>query len=144
MTIFTNFFYSFMASLFFALLFNAPKRSLRVTAAIAGIGYVVFILITQNLGSEPLGYFLATLIMGLLCEIAARVLKMTTTTFVTIAVIPLVPGLGIYRTMQFIVQNNYEAAVQIGIPTLLAAGTIALAIAISTFAVKLFLHFWQQ
>ena len=75
---------------------------------------------------------------------AARFLKMATTTFVTVAVIPLVPGLGIYRTMQFLVQNDYQAAVQIGVPTLLAAGTIALAIAINTFLIKMFLHFWHR
>jgi uncharacterized membrane protein YjjB (DUF3815 family) len=142
--LFNTFLYSFFAAMFFALLFNVPRRSLPVTATIAGIGYVVFILVTEKLYSDLAGCFLATVIVGLLSEIAARILKMTTTTFITVAVIPLVPGLGIYRTMQFLVQNNYEKAAQIGIPTMLAAGTIALAIVVSTFIIKLFLHFWHQ
>jgi uncharacterized membrane protein YjjB (DUF3815 family) len=133
-----------MAAMFFSLLFNVPKRSILTAATIAGIGYLIFTLINQEFGVELAGYFVATLVIGIFSEMAARFLKMATTTFVTVAVIPLVPGLGIYRTMQFLVQNDYQAAVQIGVPTLLAAGTIALAIAINTFLIKMFLHFWHR
>lgn len=136
-----TFFFSFMAAMFFSLLFNVPKRSILVAATIAGIGYIIYIFVTQTSGVELAGYFLGTLIMGILSEVAARVLKMATTTFITIAVIPLVPGLGLYRTMQFLVENNYPEAIKIGLPTILAAGAIALAIAISTLLVKLYLHF---
>jgi len=138
-----TFIYSFLAAMFFSFLFNVPRRSIIVTATIAGIGYIVYILVTQKLGAELAGYFFGTLVMAILSEIAARVLKMATTTFITIAVIPLVPGLGLYRTMQFIVQNNYREAAQIGVPTVLAAGAIAMAIAVSTLLVKLCLHFFR-
>lgn len=138
-----TFFYCFMAALFFSFLFNVPRRSIIVTATIAGIGYIVFIFINQSFNADLAGYFFGTLVMVILSEIAARILKMATTTFITIAVIPLVPGLGLYRTMQFLVQNKYQEAIQIGVPTILAAGAIAMAIAISTLFVKYFLHFFR-
>jgi uncharacterized membrane protein YjjB (DUF3815 family) len=133
--------YSFFAALFFSFLFNVPKRSIIATAFIAGVGYAVYILISNNLGIELVGYFFGTFIMAILSEIAARIMKMATTTFITIAVIPLVPGLGLYKTMEFLVKNDYSAAIQTGTNAMLAAGTIAMAIAVNTLLVKLYIHF---
>jgi len=138
------FFFTFMASVFISFLFNVPKKSVLVTATIAGIGYVVFISFNNSPNTELLGYFIGTLVMAILSEIAARVMKMTTTIFITTAVIPLVPGLGLYQTMQFLVQNNYNAFMETGIHTMLAAGTIAMAIAIDTLFVKIFVRVWNK
>ncbi|MBS3970368.1 MAG: threonine/serine exporter family protein [Clostridia bacterium] len=133
-------FYAFMAALFFSFLFNVPRRSVLVTASIAGIGYLVFMLSNTIIEADLTGYFLGTFVMAALSEIAARVMKMATTTFITIAVIPLVPGLGLYKTMQFVVQNDYTAAVQTGTHAMLAAGAIAMAIAVNTLIMKFILH----
>lgn len=137
------FFYSFMAALFFAFLFSVPKKSAPIAAFIAGIGYVVFILISNTWGNPLVGYFVGTLIMAVLSEMAARITNMTTTIFITVGVIPLVPGLGLFQTMQYLVQNNHSAALQTGAQTLLAAGTIAMAIAVNTFIVKTVIHLFK-
>ena len=129
-------FFAFMAAMFFSFLFNVPNRSVLVTASIAGIGYMVFIFSNSFTGADLTGYFAGTFVMAVLSEIAARVMKMATTTFITIAVIPLVPGLDLYKTMQFVVQNDYGAAIQTGTHAMLAAGAIAMAIAINTLIMK--------
>lgn len=138
------FFYSFMAAMFFSFLFNVPKKSVLISATIAGIGYVIFITVGNDPSTELTGYFIGTLIMAILSEIAARVMKMAATIFITIAVIPLVPGLGLYRTMQLFVQNDYNGFLQAGTHTLLAAGAIAMAIAINTFFVKISLDMFKH
>ncbi len=132
--------YAFMAVLFFSFLFNVPKRSVLVTATIAGIGYMFFSISQGLAGADFTGYFVGTFVMAVLSEVAARIMKMATTTFITIAVIPLVPGLGLFETMQFVVQNEYTAAVQTGTHAMLAAGTIAMAIAVNTLIMKFLLH----
>lgn len=136
-----DFIYSFLAAFFFSFLFNAPRRSILLTATIAGIGYTVFIIFRDGLNNPLLGYFIGTLIMALLSEIAARFLKMAATTFITIAILPLVPGLGLYLTMQYWVQNNYQATVQTGTQTMLAIGAMAMAIAVNSLLVKFYLRF---
>ena len=67
-------------------------------------------------------------------------MKLATTIFVSIAIIPLVPGLGLYKTMLFIVQNNYELALSTGIQTMSAAGTMAMAIAITTLLYRFIIN----
>ncbi len=132
--------YAFMAALFFSFLFNVPKRSVLVTATIAGIGYMVFSIFQGYTGADFTGYFVGTFVMALLSEVAARMMKLATTTFITIAVIPLVPGLGLFETMQFVVLNEYTAAIQTGTHAMLAAGAIAMAIAVNTLIMKFLLN----
>jgi uncharacterized membrane protein YjjB (DUF3815 family) len=139
-----TFFYSFMAAMFFSFLFNVPKKSVLPSATIAGIGYIVFITVGSTPETVLFGYFIGTLIMAILSEIAARILKMTTTIFISIGVIPLVPGLGLYQAMQALVENNYSAFAAAGTNTILAAGTMAMAIAISSLLVKVFSHIFKE
>ena len=87
-------------------------------------GYSVFLLLSQT----TLAYFLATLLIGILCEIFARVMKRAATLFVTSAIVPLVPGVGLYNTMRYVVEGNYSQAVNVGAATILGICGISLAI----------------
>ena len=136
-----DFIYSFLAAFFFSFCLMHLDVPFFLTATIAGIGYTVFIIFRDGFNNPLLGYFIGTLIMALLSEIAARFLKMAATTFITIAILPLVPGLGLYLTMQYWVQNNYQATVQTGTQTMLAIGAMAMAIAVNSLLVKFYLRF---
>ncbi len=70
--------------------------------------------------------FFATVALSLLSELAARVFKQPVTIFVIPGIIPIVPGLGMYKGMTKIIENNYEG----GVNTLLTAGMDAGAIAL--------------
>ena len=91
-------------------------------------GYVVFVLLSQT----TMAYFFGTLIIAILCEIAARLLKKTSTLFLISALIPIVPGIGLYRTMRYLVENNMSMAAQVGSETLMGVCAIALAITVSS------------
>jgi uncharacterized membrane protein YjjB (DUF3815 family) len=65
-------------------------------------------------------------------EIAARLMKMPATTFITTSVIVLVPGFGLYKTMLYLVQGAYSQAGSEGTITILAIGSMALAIALGS------------
>jgi uncharacterized membrane protein YjjB (DUF3815 family) len=136
----SDFFYASMAAMFFAFLFNVPKISIPITALLGGIGYVVFLIVGEQSSSQMFGFFIGTTVITILSEIAARIMKLATTIFVSIAIIPLVPGLGLYKTMLFIVQNNYELALSTGIQTMSAAGTMAMAIAITTLLYRFIIN----
>lgn len=127
--------FSFMATAFFALLMQAPKKSVLVSSAIAAAGYCCYFL-TSTYFNDLLGYFLGALIIALMGEFAARRLKMPATIFIFPGVIPLVPGMGLYRTMLAMVQGSLDKAFSTGIYTLLIAGTMAMAMAISAVLVN--------
>lgn len=125
--------FCFFAALFFAILMKTPRKAMALCAVIATAGYMVFSLSRGLLHSADMGYFAGTLVMALLGETAARLLKMPSTVFISPAVIPLVPGVGLYQTMLFMAQGQLQPGLQTGAQTMLALAEMAMAIAISSF-----------
>ena len=121
---------SFGASLFFAYLFHAPKRCIISSSLIGMIGYLVYMLFVDFIAGSVGGSFAASVVIAILSEAAARIQHAPASVFTSVAVIPLVPGGGLYETMFYIVRSNYNAAVSRGVETILIAGCIALAIAL--------------
>ena len=123
---------SFGASLFFALLFHVPRRTLLSSSAIGAFSYLVYMLFFDFVGSAVGGAFVASLFIAALSEFAARMQHAPAIIFTSVAVIPLVPGGALYETMFHIIQGDYTQAVNRGVDTILTAGCIALAIALVT------------
>lgn len=124
-----------IATFFFGILFNIKKENLLFAAIGGGIGilcYELFILFNFSMYTS---IFLAAVIFASYAEMMARIRKTTATTFAICALIPLVPGNGMYQTMINIVNNDLDAALHYGINTLSTAGLLAFGIMIvSTFA----------
>lgn len=132
------FIYCFFATGFFALLLRVPKRFLVWCSLNGAGGYLFYTLAHAWLPETSLCYFSATLFMVLASEILARQLKTLSTIFVTTALIPLVPGLGLYRTMRALVENDLGAAASEGTATMIAILAMAAALAVGPFLVRLF------
>lgn len=116
------------ASASFGVLLRQPRATLPYTALIGLNGYLIFLLLEQS----ALAYFLASLAVGLLCELTARIKERAVTLFLVSAIIPLVPGLGLYRTMMFLASQDYAMALTTGMDTLVGFGAIALSLTIAT------------
>ena len=72
--------------------------------------------------------WLAYLFFNIYCEIGARILKTPVTTLIICALIPLVPGAGMYNTMYEVISGNINSAIESGLNTLASAGTLALGV----------------
>ncbi|MBR1585064.1 MAG: threonine/serine exporter family protein [Clostridia bacterium] len=118
----------FFAAATFSVLMNQPRSTMAVSALIATLGYGLFIALDRGV----LAYFLATILIGLSCEICARLMKRTATLFFTGAIVPLVPGVGLYNTMRYVVEGEYAQAASTGVVTILAICGIALAVTITS------------
>lgn len=118
----------FFAAFFFSMLMNQPIKTTLASSLIATAGYALF----MALGMGVLAYFGATVLIGLSCEICARLMKRTATLFFTGAIVPLVPGVGLFNTMRYVVEGNYSKAASTGAFTLLAICGIALAVTITS------------
>ncbi len=116
-----------VAAASFSVWLHQPRSTILVSSLVAVVGYGIFLL----LGKGGMAYFLATLFIGVCCEICARVMKRAATLFVTGAIIPLVPGVGLYNTMLYVVEGDYGNAVTTGAATVLGICAIALAITMS-------------
>ena len=124
---FSAFVNSFLAAAAFGVLFQAPKRTLVISGLIGAVGWVTFVYLGKVTGySSFYANLFATVVIALGSELGARVFKQPVTVYVIPGIIPLVPGLGMYRGMNMIIQNSYE----MGMNTLIIAAMDASAIAL--------------
>lgn len=123
------------ATVFFAILFRVPSRAIPVSAVLGGAGYAIYELTSPLLGSVIAGYFIGTLAMAVASEILARVMKMPATIFIVPAIIPIVPGIGLYNTMMYLVEGQDSKAGATGIATILDIISMAMALVMTTLLV---------
>jgi uncharacterized membrane protein YjjB (DUF3815 family) len=119
---------AFFASLGFGIIFNIKGKNLIFAAIGGGLSWFFYLFLTQNKISNILSLFIASIIFSIYSEICARFLKTPVTTLIICALIPLVPGAGMYYTMYNTISGNISGAVKLGIDTLASAGALALGV----------------
>ena len=117
---------SFLASLGFGFLFNIKGRNLWFAGVVGAIGGVCYKVGLYLDCSEILSNFYGALGLALASEILARQCKTPVTTFLVCALIPLVPGGGMYRTMLAAIRGDAQNTLNMGLQTLSIAGVLAL------------------
>lgn len=130
-------FYALMATLGFGIIFNIKGKNLFFATLGGGLGWFGYELGNYLGTSEVVALFIGALIISTYSEILARILKAPVTTFVICALIPLVPGGGMYYTMLDSVRGNFLNSLQIGIQTLFKAGAIAVGVILSSSIARL-------
>ena len=120
----------------FALLFRTEPKSLLPSSILGGVGYIVYDALLLSSGSAFVAAFVAGVLVGISAEITARLRKGPAIVYATMGVIPLVPGYGLYRTMEYMVQADYVQALSAGMETLLVAGAIAMSLGFSTVVAR--------
>lgn len=128
------FLFGFCATFGFGLLFNAPRKSLLIIAAIGGVGMFLLDSMTIEYGLISAS-FLGSCAVAILAEFSSRAGKDATTIFIIPGIIPFVPGALLYEMMSNMLVSNYGEAVSVGTQGLIIAGSIAIALVlIATFA----------
>lgn len=119
---------SFVASLGFGVLFNIKGKKLILAGIGGSIGGLVYQEVLQISQSNLMAMFFASISFSLYSELCARLCKSPVTTFIICALIPLVPGGGMYRMMLQAIRGNIDQALSISLETLSAAGVLAVGI----------------
>lgn len=98
-----------------------------VSTAIGGLSWVLFWISTELFGaSQPIGSAVAVFIIGVAAPAFSRKLRIPSIAATTASVVPLMPGLLVYRgIMEFVTERNGEHAV----PTLILAAVVGMALA---------------
>ena len=128
----------FVGSAGFGILFNIRGKRLFFAALGGLLSWSLFVLFGNFIASEPVNYFFVSFLTSLYAEAFARVLKTPTTTFITTALIPLIPGGSLYYTMSYAFGGDLNGFIQKAIYTLQLASALALGIIIATTVVKIF------
>ncbi len=122
----------------FAVLFNIRGKRF-LFAGIGGfLSWLLFVLLQHIIPNEAVNYFVVAMAISLYAEVMARVLKTPTTTFITVSLIPLIPGGSLYYTMAYAFESDAARFLDKGLNTLELASALALGIIIATTATKIF------
>lgn len=115
---------AFFASFFFAILYNVRGRLLIYSSICGMIGKIVFdLLVDQGLIMQ---FLLATIVMCVYAEIFARICKAPVMVIIIVGILPIVPGAGVYNTIDCLLNSQMSSFYMYGINTLLSAGAMAL------------------
>ena len=133
----------FIGCIGFSILFNIHDLGVMI-CAFGGVITWVFFCITESLtGSAILGYFFASAMASCYSEIMARIRKFPAITYLVISIFPLLPGGGVYYTMNHAVRGDMEAFASQGLYTAAIAGMMAMGILLVSTTVRLY-HVWKS
>ena len=108
-TIFLHFIIAMIATLAFAVLFQAPKSEWGLCGLTGGVGWFVYEYLHSQQGWHlMLATIVATLALTLLSRSFAVLRKHPATVYLLSGIFPLVPGAGIYYAAFYLISGNME------------------------------------
>ena len=131
---------AFIGTVGFAMLVHVPKKSWLPSGIIAALSYLVYWGLTKAGLPDPMGIFIGSLFGSLTGQICARKLKMIGTVFLMSAIVPVVPGLGLYRMMAYLGEGQTAAGVNLGIQAMITIAMIALGMSMGSFIDRMIQH----
>ena len=96
--------WAFVACMGFGLVFNIRGFGL----LICGLGWLVYLVAMAQGTGDIAAAFVAAIAIGAYSEIMARVRRCPVTGYLQVALLPLVPGAGIYYTMSYCVEGQTD------------------------------------
>ena len=121
---------AFISTIGFAIIFHVRKQHLLICGVIGAIGWLIYLVLNDQYHSPVLASFIAALVVTSLSYLLAKKRKTPITVFLVTGIIPLVPGIGLYRTMYYMLEEDYSTALNYATLTFEIAAVIAGAIVI--------------
>ena len=129
-------FASFIGCIGFAILFNIHGRSVFLAALGGMLTWSVYLIVMDLGGGDIAANFWAALFGGFLAELMARMQKKPALTYLVIFIFPLLPGAGVYYTMDYAVRGQMEMFVYKGMYTAAVAGVMAVGILLASTTMR--------
>lgn len=128
--------WAFLACIPFCILFNIHTGVL-ICAGGGALGWLVFLLTGPLFHSDLLQMFVAAVAISAYSEIMARIRKCPVTGYLLVAFFPLVPGGGIYYTMEHAINGETELFLESFLHTLGLAGSLAVGVLLVSSFVRM-------
>lgn len=132
MEIIKLFIFAYLSTFGFAALFSIPRDAIVKSGFVGALGWICFHLISTHFGSIVVGTFVASMVVGILGELFARLFKKPATVYIIPGIVPFVPGAGMYYTMLALVRKDFMEAANKGTETFFIAAAISIGIIVST------------
>lgn len=124
---------AFGGTMGYAFLLNAPLKTVLPASLTGLLGYVIYEVMVNLLSQGMIfSYFMATVIISVLCEMEARMMRMPSTIFLLTALVPLVPGYTFYCAMLAMVEDRGAAVAAYGLEAVQIVAAIAVGAAVTS------------
>ena len=123
----------FLGTLGFCVILQAPRKAHVMASSIGGFTYGLYWLLNALGVSALIAMFAAAAAGSVMAQLAARRKRMVATIYITLAIITLVPGLGLYRCMALLAQGQGALGARTGLEAMGMVLMIALGIGVGTF-----------
>ncbi len=117
--------YAYIACVGFGIIFHLRGKMLFITAIGGVLLWAVYLALEGSVDSIVARSLIATMTAAIFSESIARIMKIPVTLFMIIAILPLVPGSGIYYTMLACIASDWTQFAAKGLETIGIAGAIA-------------------
>lgn len=121
----------------FIILFNIHGPGGLLCALGGVLTWIVYSVILHFSGSDISAYFGATIAASLYSEIMARIRRCPAISYLVVSAFPLIPGAGVYYTMNYAVRSDMANFASQGIHTVAIAGVMAVGILLSSTLVRM-------
>lgn len=112
-----HFLIAIIATMSFAVLFQAPKKELIFCGFTGGLSWLIYEVMTTLEYSPVIASFVATFFLMFFARTFAVIRKMPITVYLLSGIFPLVPGAGIYYTAYYMFQKESARFLAKGLET---------------------------
>lgn len=127
---------AFVACLGFAILYNIRGTGMFVCSLGGSIGWFFYLLLVPTVGEIAAAFF-AALIISVYAEWMARVRRCPVLAYQLVALLPLVPGGGIYYSMEYALSGETQNFLDTMLHTVGIAGALAVGVLTVATVVRL-------
>ncbi|MPM25613.1 hypothetical protein SDC9_72110 [bioreactor metagenome] len=129
--------FAFAASVGFSLLLNVHGRGILICGLGGALGWFSYLLVQLPGANVFVCSFFAAVVVSGYAEIMARVNKDPVTGYLLLSFFPLVPGAGIYRTMEYSIAGDTARFLITGLETAGIAGCLAIGVLMVSTVVRI-------
>lgn len=134
---------AFVACLGFSVLFNIRGGGILICAFGGMLGWLCYLL-SAPLGSDIVQCFIAAVVISAYSELMARIRRCPVTAYLLVALFPLVPGGGIYYSMEHAMNGETSLFMNTLLHTLGLAGALAVGVLTVASLVRLWTDFKRR
>ena len=128
----------------FVILFNIHGPGGLICALGGALTWLVYLIAFEISGSDLTAYFWSALFASLYSEVIARIRKYPAISYLVVSIFPLIPGAGVYYTMNYAVRGMTQQFAIQGLHTAAIAGIIAVGILLASTTVRMYLTWRTQ
>lgn len=130
--------FTLIGCLGFSVLFNIHGPGVLLCAIGGGFSWFVYMVAAELGCSDIVCYFWSALFASIYSEVMARIRKYPAISYLVVSIFPLIPGAGIYYTMNYAVRGEMERFAQQGMYTAAIAGIMAVGILLGSTVFRLY------